>query len=55
MDPEFRAELSPQVRTDLTTFIEKMANEDMALKQLGLGQRSLEETLAELQRIYGVG
>ncbi len=55
VDPEFRPELSPQVRTDLTTFIEKMANEDIALKQLGLGQRSLEDTLAELQRIYRVG
>ena len=55
VDPEFRAELSPQIRTDLTTFIEKMTNEDIALKQLGLGRRSLEETLAELQRIYRVG
>ena len=55
VDPEFRADLSPQVRTDLTTFIEKMGNEDIALQHLGLGQQSLEESLAELQRIYRVG
>ena len=55
VDPELRAELSPQVRTDLTAFIENMAGEDIALKNLGLGQQSLEGALAELQRIYRVG
>lgn len=55
VDPEFRAELSPQVRTDLTAFIENMAGEGIALKSLGLGQQSLESALAELQRIYRVG
>lgn len=52
VEPEFRAELSPQMRSDLTTFIESLTGENVSLKSLGLGQQPLERVLAELRRMY---
>lgn len=55
VDPEFSTELSPQVRSDLITFIERIAGENIAFKSLGRGQQSMEDVLAELRRIYRLG
>jgi len=54
IDPEFSAEIPPQVKDDLAAFIARMAEEEVPLKSLGLRNETRDNVLAELRRIYGI-
>lgn len=52
VDPEFAAEVPKQVRSDLSTFLNRMEVEEIALQSFGLGSQTLDQVLAELRRMY---
>lgn len=53
IDPEFDAELMPQIREDMGEFIDRMAEEDIDLKVIGLANQQLPVVLEDLSRMYG--
>ncbi len=55
IDPGFRADIPDKIRQDMDAFIERMATENIDLKQLGLRNIGREEALASLRRIYCPG
>ncbi len=54
VDPEFSADITPQIRADLSAFVRQMKEEDVNVKALGLYSQSRDDVLSELQRIYGL-
>lgn len=54
VDPEFSEEIPPQIKKDLSAFIDRMAREDIPMKSLGLSDETRDDVLTELQRIYGL-
>jgi len=52
VDPEFNADLPDQVKEDIGTFIARMADETIDMKNVGLKGQQQEDILAEIARIY---
>lgn len=52
VDPDFTGEVPEKVRRDLREFVERMRDEKIDLKALGLRGRDLESILEDLTRIY---
>lgn len=52
VDPEFDGDVPDQVRTDIDAFIAGMFNENIDMKNVGLGGQTKESILSELSRIY---
>lgn len=52
VDPEFKANIHEKMKSDMKTFIEKMSNETVDLKSLGLKGTSKEFLLEQMKAIY---
>ena len=52
VDPDFSAEIPPQIKSDLAAFLDRMPNENLDLKSLGIKEHTLENVLDELRVIY---
>lgn len=52
IDPEFAGEVPERVKGDLREFVQRMRDEPIDLKALGLRERGLESILEDLTRIY---
>jgi len=55
IDPNINAEIPEKIRRDMRTFIARMENEKLDLRQLGLRNVQQEVVLTNLQRIYCSG
>jgi hypothetical protein len=55
VDPEFDGAVPDQVKTDLGAFLQRMPEETLDLKAMGLGSQTLDSVTAELREIYGLG
>lgn len=54
VDPDFSAEIPPAIKSDLSEFIDRMTTETIALKNLGLGNQTLDGVLMDLRTMYGL-
>ncbi len=52
VDPDFDREIPVPVRTDLTQFLDRMSDESVDMKAVGLGKRKKEDAVNELRGIY---
>jgi hypothetical protein len=55
VDPDFDGAVPEQVKTDLGSFLERMPEENIDLKAIGLRGQTLDSVTTELRRIYGLG
>ncbi len=55
VDPDFSAEISQQIKDDLSAFLDRMSTESIDFNSLGIGSETLDEVLTELRRIYELG
>ncbi len=52
VDPGFNGDVPEPVRADLTQFLDRMSDESVDMKAVGLGKRKKEDAVTELRRIY---
>ncbi|MCM2371088.1 hypothetical protein [Aporhodopirellula aestuarii] len=52
VDPGFNSVIPDSVGTDLAQFLDRMSDEAIDMKAVGLGQRKKEDAVNELRRIY---
>lgn len=55
LSPDLRVTVPESVRSDFEQYLTAMENEDIDLKNLGLGGANLEEIFSDFRRIYGIG
>ncbi len=54
INPEYRATLEAPIAADMRRFFEEIPKEELDLKGLGLGSRSLDSILTTMRTIYGI-
>ena len=54
VDPEAKLDVPDRVRTDMTTFVTRVASEGVDLKALGMPKADLESILADLRKLYRI-
>ncbi|MEZ5306328.1 MAG: hypothetical protein R2684_04200 [Pyrinomonadaceae bacterium] len=54
LSPDLRIEIPQEVQSDLKNYLQRMAGENIDLKNLGITDMGLEEVIDDFRRIYGM-